>query len=58
MAVIANRTAMDVVAITDHDTTEGAFIALDYARQYYPKLEIIVGLLIIQPSRICIPRLK
>src|SRR5262245_58029039 len=43
VAMIATRTAMDVVAITDHDTTEGAFIALDYARQHYPDLDIIIG---------------
>lgn len=41
--MIAERSAIDVVAITDHDTTEGALIARDYARRYFPHLDVIVG---------------
>ncbi|MBN1992513.1 MAG: PHP domain-containing protein [Anaerolineae bacterium] len=40
---IAENTSVNVIAITDHDTTEGAFIARDYARRYHPDLEVIIG---------------
>lgn len=41
--IIARAARVKVVAITDHDTTTGAAIARDYARQKYPHLEVIVG---------------
>src|SRR5262245_25503666 len=41
--IIATQTPLKVIAITDHDTTEGAFLAQEYARQYYPHLEVIIG---------------
>ncbi len=41
--VIAEAGSVDVVAITDHDTVDGAFVARDYARQRYPHLDVIIG---------------
>lgn len=41
--ISARYAPVNVIAITDHDTTEGAFIARDYARQYYPNLDVIIG---------------
>lgn len=38
----ARRNGMDVLAITDHDETAGAFIAEKYARQF-DDIEVIVG---------------
>lgn len=40
---IATYTDLRVVAITDHDTAEGAFAAQSYAQRYAPRLEVIVG---------------
>jgi hypothetical protein len=40
---IANQTDLQVIAITDHNTAEGAFVARDYARRYTPRLEVIIG---------------
>lgn len=40
---IAQYTSLRVIAITDHNTTEGAVIARDYARQRHPYMEVIVG---------------
>jgi predicted metal-dependent phosphoesterase TrpH len=40
---IAHHTSLKVVAITDHDTAEGAFVARDYARQTAPHLEVVIG---------------
>lgn len=41
--IIAGYGRLAVIAITDHDTTEGAFEAWDYARIYHPRLEVIIG---------------
>jgi predicted metal-dependent phosphoesterase TrpH len=41
--LIARETDLSVIAITDHDTTEGAFLAQSHARQHYPHLEVIIG---------------
>jgi len=41
--IIAERRVLDVVAITDHDTTSGAFVARDYAAARHPHLAVIVG---------------
>ncbi|MCB0154479.1 MAG: CehA/McbA family metallohydrolase [Anaerolineae bacterium] len=40
--VIAGLAVVDVIAITDHDTTDGAFAAQEYARRY-SDLAVIVG---------------
>lgn len=37
------RLGMDVMAITDHDETEGAFIAQKYARANFDDIEVVVG---------------
>ncbi len=39
----AAKTDLRVIAITDHDTAEGALIAQHYARRYADRLEVIVG---------------
>jgi predicted metal-dependent phosphoesterase TrpH len=41
--IIAACADLNVVAITDHDTTEGAFIARDYAGRCHPQLDVIIG---------------
>ncbi len=41
--VVANHTDGRVIAITDHGTVEGAFVAQDYARQFAPHLDVIIG---------------
>ncbi|MCB0167925.1 MAG: PHP domain-containing protein [Anaerolineae bacterium] len=41
--IIARYSFMNVIAITDHDTAEGAFMAQDYARRHHPQLEVIIG---------------
>ena len=38
----ARKNGMDVLGITDHDETKGAFIAQDYAKKY-KDIEVIVG---------------
>jgi hypothetical protein len=40
---IARRTDLRVIAITDHDTTAGAFVAQAYARRHAPQLDVIIG---------------
>ena len=40
---VATQTDLRVIAITDHDTIEGALIAQHYARRYTGRLEVIVG---------------
>ena len=40
---IARATDLKVIAITDHDTAEGAFVAQAYARRHAPDLEVIIG---------------
>jgi predicted metal-dependent phosphoesterase TrpH len=40
---IATYTNLQVIAITDHDTTTGAFVAQAYARHHAPHLEVIIG---------------
>lgn len=40
---IAHHTDLSVVAITDHDTAEGGFVAQAYAKRHTPQLEVIVG---------------
>ncbi len=39
----ARDNGMDVVCITDHDETHGAFIAEKYAKQKYDDIEVVVG---------------
>jgi len=41
--IIAELAIVQVIAITDHDTTEGAFVAREYARRHHPQLGVIVG---------------
>lgn len=41
--LIASAATLNVVAITDHDTTEGAFIARDYAGHCHPEIDVIIG---------------
>ncbi|MEW5957385.1 MAG: PHP-associated domain-containing protein [Chloroflexota bacterium] len=41
--IIAGQTPLTVIAITDHDTTDGAFWASEYARRHHPELEVIIG---------------
>ncbi len=41
--IIAAQTDLRVLAITDHQTTEGAFIAREYAHQRGLDLEVIIG---------------
>jgi predicted metal-dependent phosphoesterase TrpH len=39
----ATQTDLRVIAITDHDTAEGALLARQYAQRYAGRLEVIVG---------------
>ena len=39
----ARENGMDVVCITDHDETHGAFLAERYARQKYDDIQVVVG---------------
>lgn len=41
--IIATETDLRVIAITDHDTAEGAFAAQSYARCHVSALEVIIG---------------
>ncbi len=41
--VISTQTDLRVIAITDHDTAEGAFEAKRYAQRHHPHLEVIIG---------------
>jgi predicted metal-dependent phosphoesterase TrpH len=41
--VANNSVSLKIIAITDHDTAEGAFVAREYARQHYPNLEVVIG---------------
>ena len=41
--LIVKETDLRVVAITDHDTAEGAFVAHEYAQRYVGQLEVIIG---------------
>lgn len=41
--VIARQTDIRVIAITDHDTAEGAFIAQAHAQRHRLPLEVIIG---------------
>ncbi len=41
--IIDRHASVDVIAITDHDTAEGAFIAREYAQRFHPHLEVIIG---------------
>jgi len=41
--IIAAQTDLRVIAITDHDTAEGAFVARAYALRHAPHLEVIIG---------------
>jgi predicted metal-dependent phosphoesterase TrpH len=43
VAFIAAQTDLRVIAITDHDTIEGAFVARDYACRHAPALSVIIG---------------
>ena len=43
VALIARRTELSVIAITDHDTAAGAFVARDYAQLHQPQLDVIIG---------------
>lgn len=40
----AVKTGLDVIAITDHDTVEGALKAVEYAKENYPELLVIPGI--------------
>ncbi len=40
---IAQYTPLRVIAITDHDTIEGALVAREYAQRRHPALEVIIG---------------
>ncbi len=41
--IIASQTELKVIAITDHDTADGAFVAQAYARRRGLSLEVIIG---------------
>ena len=41
--IIARHTRLAVIAITDHDTAEGALLARDYARRHKLDIEVVVG---------------
>ncbi len=41
--IIARQTDIRVIAITDHDTADGAFIAQSHARRLRLPLEVIIG---------------
>lgn len=41
--IIAQHTSLSVVAITDHHTTEGAFVAREYAQRHSLNIEVIIG---------------
>ncbi len=41
--IIARRTRLAVIAITDHDSAEGALVARDYARRHRLDIEVVVG---------------
>ncbi|MBI1881698.1 MAG: PHP domain-containing protein [Chloroflexi bacterium] len=41
--IIASQSDLRVIAITDHDTAEGAFVAQAYARRRKLPLEVIIG---------------
>ena len=41
--IVAAQTDLKVIAITDHDTAEGAFVARAHARRHAPHLEVIIG---------------
>lgn len=41
--IIAQQTRLAVIAITDHDTAEGALLARDYARRHKLDIQVIVG---------------
>jgi hypothetical protein len=41
--IIADETDLRVIAITDHETAEGAFVAQAYARRRGLPLEVIIG---------------
>jgi predicted metal-dependent phosphoesterase TrpH len=41
--MIATQTNLRVIAITDHDTTEGAFMAQAYASRQRLPLEVVIG---------------
>jgi len=43
VAYIATETDLSVIAITDHDTAEGAFVAQAYAKSHAPHLNVIIG---------------
>lgn len=40
---VATQTDLRVIAITDHDTAEGALVAHQYAQRYADRLEVIIG---------------
>jgi len=40
---IAAHTPLSVIAITDHNTAAGAFVAQAHAQRYAPHLEVIIG---------------
>ncbi|MCB0191561.1 MAG: PHP domain-containing protein [Anaerolineae bacterium] len=40
---IASETDLSVIAITDHDTAEGAFIGQAYARSHALHLDVVIG---------------
>ncbi len=41
--IIASQTDLRVIAITDHDTAEGAFVAQAYAKRQGLPLEVVIG---------------
>lgn len=41
--IIAQHTFLRVIGITDHDTTEGAFVAREYAQQRRSGIEVVIG---------------
>lgn len=43
MEIIARYTTLRVIAITDHDTTEGAFVAREYAQRRQLGIEVVIG---------------
>ncbi len=43
VTIIATETDLNLIAITDHDTTEGAVVAQHFARRHSPYLKVVVG---------------
>lgn len=41
--IVVERGDMQVIAVTDHDTAEGAIVSREYAQRTYPELHVVLG---------------